>query len=266
MSDKFHINPETGNPGKCRAMFRCRFGGNEDHYATPEDARTAFETQNEHIEVPSALRDARKLEEVAYTTKKIKEMRIVVEHGSDIALRVLAQNPNTPSDLLAAALDKATNPSALAQIALHKNFPLSELNEKAMDALVVHGNAGPGTLRVLLKSDEITDKQAFIVAEKHAFWGASAILDNPDNKVTQEGMEALAKTHHDHMMAAVENPRFDTAKFLSEDPAPAETLSRIARTRGLKKETLKFVYDHPKTPQVDKEDLKRRFESGYFDN
>lgn len=42
----FHINPETGNPGSCRAKKgNCPFGGPAEHYATPALAREAFEEQ-----------------------------------------------------------------------------------------------------------------------------------------------------------------------------------------------------------------------------
>lgn len=40
---KYHINPETGDPGECKAEIKCRFGSPEDHYTSPEAARKAFE-------------------------------------------------------------------------------------------------------------------------------------------------------------------------------------------------------------------------------
>lgn len=40
---KYHLNPETGEPGQCNATLRCPFGGDEVHYPTPEDARIAYE-------------------------------------------------------------------------------------------------------------------------------------------------------------------------------------------------------------------------------
>lgn len=42
---KFHINPETGNPGQCSASkHQCPFGDANDHYDSPEAARAAYET------------------------------------------------------------------------------------------------------------------------------------------------------------------------------------------------------------------------------
>lgn len=41
---KFHVNPQTGNAGPCKAKQSCPFGDLEDdHYATREDAARAFE-------------------------------------------------------------------------------------------------------------------------------------------------------------------------------------------------------------------------------
>lgn len=41
---RYHIHPQTGVPGKCRAQVSCPFGDLEtEHYATPEAARAAFE-------------------------------------------------------------------------------------------------------------------------------------------------------------------------------------------------------------------------------
>jgi len=45
---KYHINPETGNPGVCRATKRCRFGDLEsDHFESKEAARAAFEQRQQ---------------------------------------------------------------------------------------------------------------------------------------------------------------------------------------------------------------------------
>lgn len=41
---KFHINPETGNPGTCRAAEgKCPFGADAPHFASKEEARRNFE-------------------------------------------------------------------------------------------------------------------------------------------------------------------------------------------------------------------------------
>lgn len=47
MSDKFHLNPNTGNPSKCSAKSgNCPFAGDSEHFESMEKARTHFESEN----------------------------------------------------------------------------------------------------------------------------------------------------------------------------------------------------------------------------
>lgn len=43
---KFHVNPETGEPGICRAKVKCKFGGDSEHFTSEEAARSSFENKN----------------------------------------------------------------------------------------------------------------------------------------------------------------------------------------------------------------------------
>lgn len=43
---KYHINPETGVPGPCRATKQCRFEGQTDHFDSKEAAQAAYEAEN----------------------------------------------------------------------------------------------------------------------------------------------------------------------------------------------------------------------------
>jgi hypothetical protein len=43
---KYHVNPDTGQPGLCRAQQQCRFGSAQEHYPTKEIAQKAYETAN----------------------------------------------------------------------------------------------------------------------------------------------------------------------------------------------------------------------------
>lgn len=53
----FHINPETGEAGKCRAKNgNCPFGSADEHYPTAEAARDAYETSQATFEDPKKLR------------------------------------------------------------------------------------------------------------------------------------------------------------------------------------------------------------------
>ena len=42
---KYHINPNTGNPGVCHAAKNCPFGDGDHHYGTAEEARVAYEKE-----------------------------------------------------------------------------------------------------------------------------------------------------------------------------------------------------------------------------
>lgn len=57
MSGKFHLNPETGEVGRCSAKTKCPFGGDsgsENHYNTSEAARADYEKRMNDNTVPSA--------------------------------------------------------------------------------------------------------------------------------------------------------------------------------------------------------------------
>lgn len=41
----WHVNPETGEPGLCRAAISCPFGGEELHFDTESDARKFYEAK-----------------------------------------------------------------------------------------------------------------------------------------------------------------------------------------------------------------------------
>lgn len=52
----FHINPETGNPGQCTAgPGNCPFGRDDEHFTSPEAARTAFEARM--ADKPEAIKE-----------------------------------------------------------------------------------------------------------------------------------------------------------------------------------------------------------------
>ena len=69
----FHINPETGNSGKCSAQAgNCPFGGEDIHFSTAEDARKAYESSMEGNTWPTQaqIKVKRQQEEMASSMKK----------------------------------------------------------------------------------------------------------------------------------------------------------------------------------------------------
>lgn len=47
---RFHLNPETGEPGSCRARKHCPFGGEEIHFSDQKAARENFERTQQLLE------------------------------------------------------------------------------------------------------------------------------------------------------------------------------------------------------------------------
>lgn len=63
---KFHVN-DSGEPGKCSAeKGGCPFGGDAQHYASPEDARTAFELSMAGKQIPSSSKKSANRDSYAY--------------------------------------------------------------------------------------------------------------------------------------------------------------------------------------------------------
>lgn len=54
---KFHVNDE-GIPGVCTAQIQCRFGGDAQHYATPEIAQKAYELSMASQSIPEPQKKA----------------------------------------------------------------------------------------------------------------------------------------------------------------------------------------------------------------
>ena len=56
---KYHINPKTGNPGKCSAKITCPFGNDDVHYNSREEAREAYEKINSNVSLQVTKEEAR---------------------------------------------------------------------------------------------------------------------------------------------------------------------------------------------------------------
>lgn len=54
---KFHVNPNTGEPGPCRATIQCRFGLSEEkHFNSPEAARIDYENKMQEQLMPRVFK------------------------------------------------------------------------------------------------------------------------------------------------------------------------------------------------------------------
>lgn len=82
MSEKYHISPETGNPNKCTAKpGNCRFGSDEKHYGTKEEARKAFEESNKDDSVLSGHKSEKvsRKAKIAANVAKLEELYLKSE-------------------------------------------------------------------------------------------------------------------------------------------------------------------------------------------
>lgn len=98
MSARYHINPETGKPGRCEAApGNCRFssdGEERQHYGSQEEAQLAYEDANEHLEVAPAARKPKATGE--QKPKAAKKRRIAGPLGTATAEIDLAEFRKLP--------------------------------------------------------------------------------------------------------------------------------------------------------------------------
>jgi hypothetical protein len=60
MDKRYHVNPKTGEASICRAFLSpCPFAHEEDHHATAEEARAAFETTQQELTLPRPVRKSK---------------------------------------------------------------------------------------------------------------------------------------------------------------------------------------------------------------
>lgn len=78
---KFHINPATGNPGACKALRACPFGGQSEHFDSIEEAREAYETAMAEQSTPRSFRRVTPEEDAA------ARKTIVERFKADVALK-----------------------------------------------------------------------------------------------------------------------------------------------------------------------------------
>lgn len=70
---RYHVNPETGDPGICSAKINCPFGGPEDHYPTALDAAKARELADTNKLIAALQSKARGLKKDISTSTTPKD-------------------------------------------------------------------------------------------------------------------------------------------------------------------------------------------------
>lgn len=134
---RYHINPTTGNPGKCSASEgRCPFGGESEHYTSPEAAREAFEKSQS--EGPGAELSLSELNSQAKTTTDPTIIRYAAVNGSERTLANLAKNPNLTKEQVTLALKRAVSPKLRANLILAGGEPTEDMSPEDFEAVLLN--------------------------------------------------------------------------------------------------------------------------------
>lgn len=164
MTEKYHISPETGNPNKCTARpGNCRFGNDEKHFATKDEARAAYEEANKE----EALTVGK--------TKRRTRAQVIADNISELEGRYLN------ADLKMSWLEGH-----------HYDDRYSQMLDVAIATVAKYGRNE--LLHEILKAEEIDPTRyssynsdlAHTVAEVHALWNnTKAIKARPDNLLNE---------------------------------------------------------------------------------
>jgi len=162
---KFHINPETGEPGLCKAQKQCPFGGDDAHFTSKEAARTAYEEKQttfaaEVEENPYAHLSDAELEKIelasmgAHRAARTPLSDEEYDRHYEYIRRVRRSNPSTHKTLT------VRSKYPLAREALHLEI-IAELTKEYENvpsegkALFVGGITGAGKSTVIKDASEL---------------------------------------------------------------------------------------------------------------
>ena len=106
---KYHINPETGNPGQCKAKGdNCPYGGAESHYPSAANARRAYELSMGPATVEAARRSAEeKAQQQADATPSSSRDRFFNIHRPEVVDFTALEYYPTEEDLAKALRETA---------------------------------------------------------------------------------------------------------------------------------------------------------------
>lgn len=131
---RYHINPNTGESGKCSAKSgNCPFAGEDQHFTSPEAARSAFEANNSAKTFSMSRKD---MNASAKATDDHEAIAGIIANGSDRTFSNLAKNPNLTLDEIKEALSKTTNPVVRANLLLNQYGPAELATPEDIEELV----------------------------------------------------------------------------------------------------------------------------------
>jgi hypothetical protein len=131
---RYHINPTTGEPGKCSAKNGgCPFGGENEHFTSPEAAREAFEAANASS---TFAMSASEMNAAAKTTSDHEVIAGLIAKGTPRTLGNLAKNPNLTEQEVAEALTKTQDRELRANLLLAHGGPASAVTPEDLEHIL----------------------------------------------------------------------------------------------------------------------------------
>lgn len=138
MAKRFHINPETGDPGKCRAKHSCPFGDLErEHYGSADEARAAYEKQMER----EAAREAEAEESRRRHDEWLQRPDVVERHQRADALIQSAVNA-IPVEKFSEWSETSPNSFTWKLASIRKQLDAGEIDEDSYYSLIEQTAAG----------------------------------------------------------------------------------------------------------------------------
>lgn len=262
---KYHINPETGNPGVCRATKQCRFGSANEHYGSKDEARAAYERSQgpQPVEVPKEdlmhhKQVAHKVGDYLVSTRPVGSIgakpgqinvvyeTIVVDDNDEDGLPVFEKGsydetdgPINHAEAIKFAQDRLRHPI--------KGFPLQMIGtaqstdvvgQVGADGFVAstypsHEDFVPKPVRAVVTDSE-TGKTGFIAARPRQGYKTHVMRDNPRwrqgmglGKLIVYGRSICGEAGKaSSMIAGGHNDPTSPSKALADASAPCEACAK----------------------------------------
>lgn len=246
---RFHISPQTGEPGRCSARKACPFGGlDTDHYDSKKDARQAYEQHMESGTLPAIMTNDTSLSGLAKNSDNLSEMRIVLAYGETHQKLLLIDNPNATSDILKevwkAGVD--SHPSVKYRIGAHPNCPVSLMDKEMVGVLARDHRRTDKPVAKILASDDADDNIAKIAAD--LCLDARDLISNKNNNVSQKALQDLAFSNGSNLVSVISSSRVDMDTLLADKRISNKNLNDFTQLNP-GPELRKFMYNHVNSDQ-----------------
>lgn len=270
MTEKYHVNPETGNPNKCTATKQCRFGGDDKHYFSKEAAQLAFEKEQvaQVTTVRKAVASKYPVPETAKNLPNLPDGRTFAEAWND-RFKNLAEwekaNPGKDPALIAPETLLTSSPAAIRErgswLAKVSDEPtLKRLSIKGDYVVVLNTRQGGGNREcwcndeenhdpgcLYLNNEELESHPDYVGDEDDDFDSTYASFYF-DNGITED--KAKAFQEENNKRARLNGDRFLIQEANANELTPWATISTdpdIRRLTGAyrsEKDGLKRYRDH----------------------